>query len=396
MEDFDEPVETREDVVESVDTNQEDGDVNAQLQDRIAGNIEDDPWYSESEGKVVTSNGKIIINPETGKPYTSLQDYEKSKSQQQITEKPKNEVSEKQPMSRSFNDIITGGEQITPEMLFDLSKVGSEYSYNDELIPTFDPNIQQESIDEIDPVQAVIDEREILIERMVNPINEIRDALLQQNADERLVDKLLYPIIAKQQKMIDDHYNKQYHKALEEKISRPVTKKEQEALEKETQAKSAENIEKLSRIYFPKDGKDAFFALIAGYNQTNEKGETKFVRGPSAEILDFATNLLNDGAQFRSKDDVVTAHRKAFNKITSDPNMAKFLFNFSHLYWIGKQAVEMNKISFNKGREAERNEQQRIQKTIKTQPSSYAPPVSSDEDEGMPEMLKMAMAGARG
>lgn len=360
----------------------------AALQDRMAGDIEDSPWYSPSEGKVVDKDGKVLVDPKTGKPYESMEAYNAA---QQPTAKPKTEekpAPKPAPMSRSFDGIVG---ELTPERIAELSKAGGEYKYADELVPKVDPNDGAAPAEENDPVEAVNKEREILFGHMINPITEISQLLVNQGADKGLVDQLLAPVIAKQKEAIDKHYEQMFQKALEEKLGAPIRAKLTESEKQALKVSSEANIDKLARAYYPNEGKDAFFALINGHYAPDGK---TWVRGPSSEVLDLLVSVANNGKSYKTIEDRNAFVRDTFQKLTADESSAKSLMNIAHFYWLGRNAAKAQKMGFDKGKQSAAAQQQVRQKTMKTPPASFQSP-AKDADEGMPSLLKSALNAMR-
>jgi hypothetical protein len=78
------------------------------LQDRIAGDPEDSPWYSSSEGAMVDKNGDVLVDPSTGQPFTSQDEFDKHQQSVQQTARPQTQSiaqdnKQPSPMSRSFS-----------------------------------------------------------------------------------------------------------------------------------------------------------------------------------------------------------------------------------------------------------------------------------------------------
>jgi hypothetical protein len=368
------------------------------LQDRMAGEVEDTPWYSPSEGKVVDNDGRVLTDA-NGQPYRSMSDYEKARAQQASTAKPKTPEAKQppKPMSRSFDAIMAGEQPFTPERLFELSKAGGEYKYADELIPKIEQVQQQVAAAQqqsapTDPVEVVNQQRAQLDARMVQPLVKVRQWLLSQGADAALVDAQIGPMLKEQQELIESHYKTEYQKALEEKLARPV-KEQQSKLESErTQANAMANIERVARAYWPKEGKENFFALINGHYETGADGKEAFVRGPSAQILDLLSAVSNDGKSFKTAEERTTAYANMFHKISADPAKARALVDIAYNYWLGRKAAELQKLSYTKGKQAAQQTQQRVQRTIKTKPASYQQPSTDEDEKGMPLMLKQILA----
>jgi hypothetical protein len=377
-------VDTSTDV--AVDSGSSDDSYGA-LQDRVAGDIDNDPWYSASEGAVVDANGNAILDPKTGQPYTSLDEMKKGAAPVD-TAKPKTEAkAEVKPMSRSFESIVSKAGEVTPENLLQLSKVATDYSYKDELVPKIDPATATKQEAPVDPIQQAKETRELHKQQLIGPLDKVKAALVAQGADEALVNQLLSPIVQEQMAKIEEYYQSSYEKALQERMESKFNPKITEIEEKKLSADSDANISSLASKYYPDGGKDAFFALVNG--NYNDKGE--FVRGPSAEVLDLFVSAANDGKVFASDTERNKSYRDFFLKTTADPVKAKALMNVAHYYWLGKNVGK----AFDKGKQTAVAENQRIQKTVKTRPASYAAPSTVDDDEGMPQMLKYAMGNRR-
>jgi hypothetical protein len=360
------------------------------LQERMEG--DDNPWYSPSEGKVVDNDGRVLTDA-NGKPFKSMAEYEKSKAA--VTAKPKTVQVDKQPpkpMSRSFDKIMAGEQEFTPERLFELSKAGGEYKYADELIPKIEQNsinVQaQQKTEPIDPVEAVNQQRAALDARIVQPLAKMRQWLISQGADQSIIDAQFGPAIKEQQDLLDSLYKTEYQRALEEKLAKPVREQQTKLETERMQANAMANIEKISRAYWPNEGKDAFFSLVNGHNEVGADGKETFVRGPSAQVIDLLAAVSNDGKSFKSVEERTQAYATMFHKISADPVKARALVDIAHNYWLGRKAAELQRLSFEKGKESAKAGQQRVQRTIKTKPASYSQPVTDDEDKGMPSMLK--------
>ena len=372
-------------VIDDASVDSGNGDNNAAIQDRMASDAS--PWYSPSEGKVVTVNGDVIIDPKTKQPFTSMEAFERWQSKQSAptsaTQKTTQGNQQQQPpLSTSFDSYITGGKPLTPEELQELSKPNSDYKYNDDLIPALDPNAaaQQEQAP-IDPVERVRAERKNIEAVAVQPIREIRDALIKQGGDPALVDQLLAPVMQKQNELVDSHFNSAYEKALEERLDGKYGSRLSRIDEEKLQNASETNIEALARKYYPKGGKDALFALINGhYEAPGADGKKPFVRGPSSQVIDLITSVAMDGKKFKTEQERNAAYANTFRRLTADPVKARVLIDIAHNYWLGKKSSEAFKLAFNKGKESATIQQQRIKKTIKTQPASYQPPATGDDD----------------
>jgi hypothetical protein len=369
------------------------------LQDRMAGDVEDTPWYSPSEGKVVDTNGRVLVD-ENGQPYKSMDAYAASQAATSTAKPKTGQVETKQPpapMSRSFDAIVSEGQDITPEKLFELAKAGGEHLYSDELVPKIEASaqgaVQQEQTK--DPVEVVNQERQELNARLVQPISKIRDLLLQNGANADWVTENIGPILKEQMDLIESRYQVQYQKALEAKLSGPVTEKLSKLDSDRLKTAAMANIEKIARTYYPKDGKDGFFALINGHNETDATGKQSFVRGPSAKVMDLIAAVANNGKTFRTAEERNSAYSDMFHRIAADGPMSEALIDIAHNYWLGKKAAQLQKMSYEKGKQSAAASQQRVQRTIKTKPASYTQPSTEDEEKGMPSMLKNVLRGMR-
>jgi hypothetical protein len=377
------------------------GDNNAAIQQRMA---DDSPWYSPSEGKVVTVNGDVIVNPKTKQPFTSIEDFNRwdAANKAAITAKPKTEQGsqqQKQPMSTSFDALMTGGEQLTPERLQEFSKAGSDYKYNDGLIPALDPNIPDATKDQaiVDPVERVKSERKNIETVAVQPIREIRDLLIKQGADIAAVDELLAPIMQKQAALVESHYTAAYEKALEERLDGKYGSRLSKIDEEKLNNASEANIDALARKYYPKGGKDALFSLINGHYEQGADGKRSFVRGPAAQVIDLLTSIAVDGKKFKTEQERSAAYANTFRRLTADPAKAGALVDIAHNYWLGKKSSEALSMVYKKGKESAQIQNLRAQRTFKTPPASYTPPKTDDED-GMPKkgtMMRSVMDGIK-
>lgn len=368
-----------------------------QLQDRMASD-DDSPWYSSSEGKVVTKDGEIVLNPETKEPFTSEEEFKKwDASRNQAAAKPNDQkpataapAEPPKPLSRSFDNFAFGDKGVSADRLFELGNVGKDFQYKDELLPAVDPNAKVEETVDVDPIEQVKAERANLEKVMISPFSEVKQALLDQGADPSLVDQLLAPILDRQRSLVEKHFGTQYEKAvqasLEKKHGSRLSKLEEERLNEA----SARTIDALSRKYYPEGGKDQFFSLIAG----NYDKDGNFVRGTSSVVMDLAMRLSNQGKTFRTEADRNKAYADTFRKMTSDPTESQILFDIAHHYMLGRKLHEAQKTIYAMGKQSAKQEAQRVQKTIKTRPASYAAPVSEEDSrKGMPSMLRMAMYG---
>jgi hypothetical protein len=364
------------------------------MQDRMAGDGKDSPWYSSSEGAVVDKDGDVLLNAKTGQPITSMDEYQKLVDQDkaaQTTAKPKTETPvQEKPMSKSFNAYVSAGKDITPEKIQEMAKAGSDYKYNDDLIPKIETATTQDKQPEkvVDPVEAVKEQRKQWEAIAVNPLKKVRDALLSQGADPALVDSaIIGPVMQEQMALVDRQYQTEYEKALrssiEGKFNPTLSKIESDKLNNASNA----NIQALAAKYYPEGGKEAFFSLINGHY--DEKGT--FVRGPAAQVVDLMSIIAMDGKSFKNEAERNTAYADTFRKITADPAKARALFDVAHYFWIGKQSIAAQNILFQKGKEAAQKETQRVQRTVKTKPASYQAPSTVEDDENMPDILRASM-----
>lgn len=408
MDTYDEAIDTQDNSGSGAESateviNSDNGDTNAAIQDRMA--TDDNPWYSPSEGKVVTPEGEVVVD-EKGNHFASMDAFEKWNAAKTAasTAKPKTEpgaqTKQPEPLSTSFDSHISGGKELTPELLQEMSKAGSDYKYADDLIPKLDPTLAtQQEQQVVDPVERVKAERKNIEAVAIQPILDIRQLLIDQQADPATVDKLLAPIIQKQRAMVDTHYQASYEKALEERMDGKYGSKLSAVDAEKLQNASDANIEAMSRKYYPKGGKDAFYALINGnYGEPGADGKKPFVRGPAAQVIDLLASVALDGKKFKTEQERTSAYANTFRKITADPAKAKALFDIAHNYWLGKNTPNALKMVYNKGKQSAANDQQRVQKTIKTPPASFAPP-ATDSDDGMPKkgsMLRTVFDAARG
>lgn len=385
---YDDAVDTQDTSTATMDGSDTSGDDSyGQLQDRMAG--DDNPWYSSSEGKVVDKDGDIITDPATGEHFESIEEFNAFiKAQEALTAKPKTEAVKPEavkPMARSFSDF--SGE-LTPERIQQMAQAGKDFKYADELIPKIGaPATPEPTI--IDPIERVNTERKNWEAITVQPLRDIRAALIEQGADTVLVDQLLAPVMEKQTALVEAQYKAEYEKALREtidgKFAPQLTKMEQE---RQTNI-SNNNIENLARKYYPEGGKDAFFALINGHYDANGS----FVRGPAAMVIDMLTSATVGDKQFKDEAERSNAYADTFRKITADPAKANALFDFVHHYYLGKQMGTAKQMIFAQGKQAAQKDSQRINRTIKTRPASFAAPSTAQDDDGMPSVLKTVMQG---
>lgn len=368
------------------------GDSFQQLQERMTG--EDSPWYSPSAGHVVTKDGETIYNPKTGQPFKSEAEYQshlKASESQQPPAKPKTEQAQTpkaQPMQKSFSQYLRGeAKETTPDMLRSMADAGKDYQYQDELLPSLSQQVkvengQPEVKEDQDPFAVVEENKKVWDSLLISPFEKVKAALLEQGADPVLVDQLLAPIVSENQKIVESEYKRAYQNALKETARAPYEKERQSVEAKQTEAKSMENIKTLASKYYPQVGEDMFFSLINGHYENGN-----FVRGPAANIMDFAARLANRGKEFASENERNDAIKKTFLTMTANPEEARVLFDLAHNYVIGKEFAKAKNIIYQQAKQDVAKDQRRIQQTIKTPPASFsAPDVSGDE--GMPSLIK--------
>ena len=387
---IEQPVVTDEGVQEQAVVENADDSAVAELQERMGDDTDDAPWYSASEGKVVTASGEVVKD-DSGNAYDSIEAYQAAQKATDTPAKPKTEEAQqtKEPMSQSFDRMINGEGEMTTDKLFEMSKSSEDYKYGDELVLKIDPSTNVQGGEEVDPVEAVKAEREILVGHMLNPINEIAEILVAQGADGPQVAQLLAPVLKKQNDAIAAHHEGALQKAMEAKIGGPVEAKLSAAERKQQGVDSKSNIERLAKMYYPEGGTDAFFALINGHYETNDKGQKEFVRGPAAEVLDLLSFAANNGQAHKTGEKRNSFVKNTFERMTANPDVARSFMNIAHFFWLGRQAKGLQQASFDKGQESAQQQANRVKQTVKTSPSTFNPP--SSDDEGMPAMLKTVM-----
>lgn len=384
------------DVVEDVEVVDTGADDNfGAMQDRMDG--DDSPWLSDSDGKVYDNDGNILADAD-GNPFTSLEDYQAALGQQDTkkqTAKPETNVEQNQtktfPDSQSFDRFAFGEEGVTADKIKQMAEVGSRYKYNDELVLDVDPAYKPEASTSTDPVEALREEKKSWESIALGPIQKVKQALVDQQADPSLVDQILKPILEEQSQLINNLYQERYEKALEEKLLSKHGEKFSKIEQKELESASIGNIDRLAKMYYPEGGKDAFMALINGHNE--KPGDaSSFVRGPAAELIDFMVKIDNKGKKFGTEADRNAAYQSTFKNITADKDMANLLFNIAHYMWLGKKSGDVQSIGFNKGKQSAVQESSRRARTMKTRPQSAIAPAAADDD---PAWFKAALAGAQ-
>jgi hypothetical protein len=362
------------------------------LQERMAGNADQQPWYSPSEGKVVTPNGDVVLDPKTGKPYLSMEAYQAAQKAQSSTAKPKTDAQGKpvqtppaKPMSRSFDALVTQDGKLTPERLFELSKVASDFQYADDLIPKVDPSLAAKEAEKpTDALTAVHEHRTALEERLVRPLQEIRDWLIQNGGNVQAVDEFMGPKIAAQNALIDKDYREQYERALKEDITKGISPEITEFKRNQVKQASETNINRIaSKLYGPENAKEAFFTLINGHYGA----DGKFIRGPAANVIDMLMHVASNGKGYATPEARSAAYEEQFTRMMADPKVAAVVFDVAHHYWLGKQQYAAQRMSYEKGKVTAQRAMQVAKKTVRTPPASYGTPVT-DTEGGIPEMLR--------
>jgi hypothetical protein len=310
---------------------------------------------------------------------------------QKNTAKPKTDADiktqPKKPMVRSFDSFVRDENgELSNENLRNLAQNGSDYKYSDDLVPKIDtakPPVQPEQ--KLDPVEKVEKDHQALIDFVVKPIRDIREALIAKGADPQVIDQILGDKLKNATDIVDGEYKTAYRKAMQESVQGPVNERLSRAEQKERQSIADKNVTALAQKYYPNGGVDQFYSLINGH--LDDKGQ--FVRGPSAQVVDLIVSVATEGKTYPSEKDRIGAYSDMFRKITSDLPKAKALFDIAHYYYLGKQLNAAQNMIFSKGKESALRDQQRVQKTIKTRPASYSPPAQSGDDEkGVPQLLK--------
>lgn len=366
------------------------GSGNYDIQDRMSDGIDDDYWYSSSEGAVVDKDGELLINEKTGQPFKSMDELKAFADSQKNAENPKTQNAQPQnkaqqaekPMAKSFESYMFKNGQPDPETLYKQSQFSEQFKYNDEFIPRIDQQVQaqEQNQPKLTPIQEVESQRETLVNELVNPILSIRDSLVESGLSVEQANAAVSKTYHDQMAKIDQIYKEQQQNALQKMIEEKTNPVTAQAEQKELKAKSEANITNLSNQYFP-GGKDAFFALINGYN--DEKGN--FVKGPASAILDFIVKVSAGDKKFGNHDEISKHYVDTFTKITADPAMAKMLIDMANRYYLGGNIKHIH----DAGKKIGISETKKAYKTFKTRPSSYQhSQPSSDDEEKLPEMLR--------
>jgi hypothetical protein len=373
-------------IYDEVDVGDGAPDTDAQLQDRMAG--EDQPWQSESDGRFYDKDSNVIIDPETDEPVRTPERLQELQQQLQAQTPKKVEQKPVEPFSQSFDKFAFGDTGVNVQALDQLAERGRSYSYADELVPKANPGLSGKTEDNtIDPVEAIRKEREIHLQFSTRPFDEMRQALVANGIDPVALESLMKPIIDKHTKSAHDLYQERFENALMERSERLSNEKLSAIDKKEMKMNSKWYISELSKQYFPEHGEAAFYALINGHNE-GEGDAKKFVRGPAAVVVDFLAAVSSDGKKFKSQEDVLSYYKDMFQKITSDPSKAKPLFDIAYHYYLGKKFGDAKRQVFDQGKEAAARETDRVQKTVKTRPSTFSPSGGADPYAGLPQFMR--------
>jgi hypothetical protein len=370
----------------------EGGDAFGALQQRMEEGP--NPWYSPSVGHILDENGESIINKATGKPFKTMDEYNAQATEQQ-TAKPQNQQQQQppkqpdKPFSKSFEDYAFGEKGFSSDRMREIAKVGSDYKYQQELALRATQSYAPLSPKPlpVDPIQKVRDDRAGWEKIAINPLRELRDALIKGGGDPSTVDQYIGPHLKAASDEIEKLYREQFENATLEQANSKLSPKMQEFEAKRIQAESDHNINSLARAYFPEGGKEQFFALINGHNGK----DGKWVPGPASNILDGLVKIATKGKEFRSDADIAKAYQDTFKELTADPATAKWLFDVSYNYFKGSNFERGQEMVFTQGKEAANRQQQRMQQTIKTKPGGYTQgQPQADPLEGLPEALRSA------
>jgi hypothetical protein len=269
--------------------------------------------------------------------------------------------------------------------------------YNDALVPAVDSKQesgQSQNSEPIDPVERVKQDRQNWEAIAVSPIVTIQSTLVQklidQGADpsyaQEFVNSVIAPELQKQQALVEGHYQESFENALQEKVTNPFTSKLSEYEQKEQQAASMNNIDQLSKQYYADGGKDAFFALINGYNDSSGK----WVRGEAAHVVDMLVSASIGDKKFKSDAERSSTYADTFRKFTADPAKARALIDTAHYYYLGKNIDKAKQLAFKQGQQAVQQQQKLVQRTVRSKPASYS---ANQDSLEIPEILRMA--GAR-
>jgi hypothetical protein len=225
----------------------------------------------------------------------------------------------------------------------------------------------------------------------VQPLREIRDVLIANGAPEDVTDQLLAPYLKKQTDMVEKLYQEQYEKAMLEKVDGKYAPALSKFEQDKVTTASTKNVANLASKYYPEGGKDAFFALINGYNDASGN----FKRGESAPLMDLMAFQSNGDKPYPTEQDRNSAYKSMFEKTMAHPEASKLMVDIAHYYWLGKLSHKSQEMIYEKGKAAAIKQQQIAQKTMRTKPGSFSAPAGAAEDEGMPEILRQAIASRR-
>lgn len=370
---------------ESVSDPSNDGNFQ-QMQDRMSGDIE--PWYSESVKKVVDQDGNDILDKD-GKPFRSMDDYEKSLKP---PEKPETKTEGQKPITSFMNS------EVTIDTLNERVEAGKGFTYKDELLPKIEevkPSGKVPEMANLDPVSKLKAMQKTWTGIAVQPLKEVAGAmvnsLVQNGANQfiasNIVNTVLNPIIQKQSDAIDTLYKEEYEKAVYQQLEGKVNGKIGEADAAKMNTSSEKNVDDLSKVYFPKYGKAALYELLNGYH-TKQGDPSSFTRGQAAHIMDLFTSIYK-GDKFSSNQELGKAINDTFLMLTSDKNKASALFDLIHYYSIGKNFATVKGATYQQGKQAAKQEEQRIKKTVRQRPTSKRPPQASME--GLPRAIRSVL-----
>jgi hypothetical protein len=393
-----EPVDTDDGDIELNDEPQgqqsDDGDSFQKMQDRMSDDIE--PWFSESVNKVVDQDGNDILD-ENGKPFRSIDDYEKSLN----TGKPENNE------GSDSSDSSDGGDKAQPitsftnspvtlDVLNERVKSGQGFKYQDELLPKIEtkdssgkPVPESANLDPVTKVKAMYNTWTGIA---VNPLKDISDKMVKelvvQGADQHIasniVSQVINPILQQQSEAVDKLYKDEYEKAVYQQLESKVNGTIGETEAAKLNALSEKNVDDLSKTYFPKHGKAALYELLNGYH-AKAGDPSSFTRGQAAHVMDLLTSL-HKGDKFSSNQELGKAINDTFVMLTSDKNKANVLFDLLHYYSIGKNFAKVKDVTYKQGKEDAIKQTQRVKRTVRNRPISKRPPSSSMD--GLPSAIR--------
>jgi hypothetical protein len=373
------------------------GDQGGDLQDRMSA---DGAWYSSSTGAVVDPEGNKFVNPTTGREFASMAEFnafvaktQNGENKQGQPETPAAGAVKPAPMTRSFENIVTNGGKLDAPSLVKLAQVNGGYKYDDSFVPAVKTLAagQQPATPAapVDPVQAVQERRTNMETHLTQPIIAIRDELTKRGVDLETANAIVNPIYMKQMALIEADYKAQNANAMRELVKQQTDKELSPQREAARQTKSNTNIERLSNTYYPEGGKDAFFALVNGYQENG-----KWVRGEAAPFMDFLVAKELSGKTFATVEERNNAYKSAFEDLTADPKTAGMIFDIVHNYFLGRNVQN----AYGEGKKKGIAEVNGAKKLIKTKPTSFsagggAPFVEDDKSLG--SMGQALFKGAR-